>query len=198
VVRKFWASVLIVILALLRRDVAPFICCVPWVFRLSFVSFVSLVSFSSISAETIDRVLAVVAGQIITLSDVTAARDLQLESAGSAPDPIRALLSKLIDRELMLAEVERYTPGEPSAEAVAAELAAIRARFPSSDAFEAALARSGIDERHVRETIRQNLRIRTYVDQRFSPSDERRPALIAEWVAGLRRRADVVDLYLNR
>jgi hypothetical protein len=31
---------------------------------------------SSLSAETIDRVLAVVAGQIITLTDVNVARDL--------------------------------------------------------------------------------------------------------------------------
>ena len=27
-------------------------------------------------------------------------------------------------------------------------------------------------------------------------SDERRTALVADWVAGLRRRADVIDLYL--
>ncbi|PYR47280.1 MAG: hypothetical protein DMF89_19360 [Acidobacteria bacterium] len=42
-------------------------------------------------AETIDRVLAVVAGQIITLSDVTAARDLGLQTPGSATDPVRAV-----------------------------------------------------------------------------------------------------------
>jgi hypothetical protein len=151
-----------------------------------------------VGAETIDRVLAVVAGQIITLSDVTAARELQLETADNAADPIRAVLSKLIDRELVIAEVDRYAPPDPPPDAIERELAAIRARFPSTDAFETALARSGIDERHVRETIRQNLRIRTYIDQRFSPADERRPALIAEWVAGLRRRADVVDLYLTK
>jgi hypothetical protein len=150
------------------------------------------------SAETIDRVLAVVAGQIITLSDVTAARELQLETAGSAPDPVRALLSKLIDRELMLAEMERYAPPEPTTEAVDRELNAIRARFPSQQAFDTVLARSGIDDKHVHETVRQNLRIRTYVDQRFAPADERRETLIAEWLAGLRRRADVIDLYQLR
>ena len=38
------------------------------------------------AAETIDRVLAVVAGQVILLSDVTAARDLGLQSSdGAAP-----------------------------------------------------------------------------------------------------------------
>ena len=147
-------------------------------------------------AETLDRVLAVVGGQLITLSDVTAARDLELQNAGTAADPIRAILSKLIDRELVLAEVDRYAPPEPAPPVIERELAAVRDRFPSQAAFEAALARSGIDEKHVRETLRQDLRIRAYQEQRFSPADPRRQALIDEWVAGLRRRGDVIDLYL--
>jgi hypothetical protein len=147
-------------------------------------------------AETIDRVLAVVAGQVITLSDVTAARDLRLESSDGAADPVRAVLSKLIDRELMLAEVERYAPAEPTADAVEREMARVRARFASPGELADALARSGIDERHLRETLRQNLRIRAYLDQRFAASADRRQELIDEWIAGLRRRADIVDLYV--
>src|SRR6266850_4885668 len=92
-----------------------------------------------VSAETIDRVLAVVAGQIITLSDVTAARALGLQSPGDAGDPVRAVLSKLMDRELVLAEVERYAPPEPAAAAVDREIDAIRARFPSGETFETEL-----------------------------------------------------------
>jgi hypothetical protein len=148
-------------------------------------------------AETIDRVLAVVAKQVITLSDVTAARELGLVTAGAAADPVRAVLSTLVDRELILAEVERYVPPEPSAEAVDRELAIVRARFASTADFDAALARSGLDEKHVRETLRQNLRIRAYEDQRFTAADSRRQSLIDEWVAGLRRRGEVVDLYLS-
>jgi hypothetical protein len=146
-------------------------------------------------AETIDRVLAVVAGQIIMLTDVTAARDLRLETSDGAADPIRALLSKLIDRELMLAEVERYGPPEPGADAVEREMARVHARFASPQELADVLARSGIDERHLRETLRQNLRIRAYMEQRFTTNAERRQELIDEWVAGLRRRADVIDLY---
>jgi hypothetical protein len=191
---------------------------------------------ASIAAETIDRVLAVAAGELIMLSDVTAARDFGLVAPDpTAPDPVRAVLAKLIDRELVLAEVERYAPAEPAAEAVDRELQIVRARFPTRQAFEAALARSGIDENHLHETLRQDLRIRAYEDQRFTvppPSDEelrayfnshtrmfardghapafeevradisravlaeKRGVLIEEWIAGLRRRADVIDLYL--
>jgi hypothetical protein len=188
-----------------------------------------------VRAEVIDRVLAVAAGELIMLSDVTAARDLGLIDASRAPDPIAAVLSKLIDRELVLAEVDRYAPPEPSVAAVDRELQQVRARFRSEQAYEAALARSGIDENHLRETLRQNLRIAAYEEQRFTvppPGDEelaryyrehpqaftrngrveplenvrddavrafvadRRAALIADWTVGLRRRGDVIDLYL--
>ena len=148
-------------------------------------------------AETIDRVLAVVAGQLITLSDVTAAADLGLQSADEAADPVRAVLSKLIDRELVLAEVDRYAPAEPTAEAVDREVQRVRQRLPSPAAFDATLARSGIDEKHLRETLRQDLRMRAYLDQRFSSAAERRVALVNEWMAGLRRRVGVIDLYLS-
>ena len=150
----------------------------------------------SLRAETIDRVLAVVNNEsIITLTDVTAARDLGLQSTDGAADPIRAVLTKLIDRELELAEVERYAPPDPSVEAVDRELAVIRARFATPKAFDDALARSGLDDRHLRETLRQDLRIRAYEDQRFAAAGDRRAAVIADWMAGLRRRGDVIDLY---
>ena len=152
---------------------------------------------TSIRAETIDRVLAVVEGQLITLTDVTAARDLGLQTADGAADPVRAILTKLIDRELALAEVERYAPPEPAADAIDRELERMRARFQKPGDFDAALARSGIDERHVRETLRQDLRMTAYMNQRFTAADERRGAAVNEWLAGLRRRADVIDLYLT-
>lgn len=185
--------------------------------------------------ELIDRVMAVVAGQVISLGDVTAARDLGLISPGDAPDPVRAVLTALIDRELTLAEVERYAPPEPDAEAVDREVAAVRARFPSLQALNVALEQCGFNEAQLREVLLEDLRIRAYLDQRFTlppPSDDdldryyrahqqafsrngqivpfdaarvdvalawtadRRKTLIDDWVAGLRRRADIVNLYL--
>ena len=190
---------------------------------------------SAASGETIDRVLAAVAGDVITLSDVTAARDLGLVVVNGAADPVRAVLDKLIDRELVLAEVDRYAPPEPTAEAVDREVQIVRGRFPTVRAFEEALSRFGLEDRHLRQTLRDDLRIRAYLDQRFMvppPNEdeveryyqdhaaafmhdrqlvpfaearpavvqaliaERRTATIDDWVGGLRRRADVTDLYL--
>jgi hypothetical protein len=162
-----------------------------------------------LGAETLERVLAVVGGQLITLTDVTAARDFGLVIvAPGAGDPIRAALTQLIDRELMLAEVDRYAPPEPSADAIAAALRIVRQRFADDGAYQAALARSGIAEDHLRDTLRQNLRVTAYLSQRFvvappndisarPPLPDRQRGMIDDWLAGLRRRATIIDLYLT-
>ena len=147
-------------------------------------------------AETIDRVLAVVAGQLITLTDVTAARDLGLQTADGAADPVRAVLSKLIDRELMLAEVDRYAPPEPTAAAVDREVERVRQRFASPAAFDAALARSGIDEKHLRETLAPGSADARVSRPALRHRDRSSGSVVNEWVAGLRRRGGVIDLYL--
>jgi hypothetical protein len=150
----------------------------------------------SVSGEVIDRVLAVVSGSLITLSDVNGAYELGLVKPRDSGDRVRDVLVQLIDRELQLTEVDRYAPPEPSAADVDREVEIVRSRFPSPEALETVLARSGIDLAHLRETLRENLRIRAYLEQRFSVSDERRQQVVEDWIAGLRRRADIIDLYL--
>ncbi|MQA28816.1 MAG: hypothetical protein GEU82_03110 [Luteitalea sp.] len=151
------------------------------------------------AAEVIDRVVAVVAGEIILLSDVRAARELGLVEPEGGTDPDRETLTRLIDRALMLAEVDRYAPPEPGEDAVNAALTTLRARSASTEAFSAILVRVGLEDMHLREILRQNLRIQAYLDQRFpADTDARQRELIAEWLAGLRRRAEIVDLYAAR
>jgi hypothetical protein len=123
---------------------------------------------AAFSGEVIDRVLAIAAGNIITLTDVNAARAFRLVPVDAAGDGSREILSRLIERSLILAEVERYAPPEPDGRAVAMELQAIRARFPTQEAFEKALAGVGFDESHLADYVRENLRIRAYLEQRFT------------------------------
>jgi len=153
-------------------------------------------SVTTVHGEIIDRVLAVVGGSLITLSDVNAAHDLGLVKPRESGDPIRDVLSQLIDRELQLLEVDRYAPPEPSVADVDREVEVVRSRFPTPGAFDEVLARSGIDLAHLRETMREDLRIRGYLAQRFSVGEDRRQQVVDEWVAGLRRRADIIVLYL--
>lgn len=156
----------------------------------------TLAAGSARADEVIDRVFAVVAGDLIMQSDVRAARELGLVTPGSGADPDRAVLTQLIDRALILDEVERYAPPEPSAETLDRAFADVRARFSSAESFAAALNRAGFDDRQLRAILRQNLRIKTYLDQRFSgETPERGEAIVTAWVAGLRSRAAIVDLY---
>ena len=70
------------------------------------------------------------------------------------------------------------------------------ARFPSPQSFDATLARLGVDRDYVRELLREDLRIRAYLDQRFTAdTPDQQRVMVDEWIAGLRRRAEVVDLY---
>ena len=168
--------------------------------RIGLVGFVLLaiaLGGAAARAETIDRVLAVAGGQIILLSDVTAALDLGLVSADGAADRVGAALAKLISRNLVLVEATRYAPPEPADADVEKELASVRGRFPSAAAFDAVFARSGLTDVQLRLILRENLRIRAYIAQRFTGAEDeaRRLMLIDEWVAGLRQRSDVVDLY---
>ncbi len=146
--------------------------------------------------EVIDRVLAIVAGDVIMQSDVLLARDLQLVSivsTGAATDPTREILTALIERALVLSEVERYAPPEPAPGEIDRRIQTIRTRLQTPEAFAAALARAGLEDRHLREILRQDLRIEAYLAERFPSAG--RDALVRDWIAGLRRRSDIVDLY---
>lgn len=148
------------------------------------------------SAEIIDRVLAVVGGVVITQSDATAAHELGFVTIGPTDDPLATALAKLIDRQLMLTEVERYAPPDPPDEAVDRLLQAVRTRFAVPADYLAALARSGVDEARLRQILRDQIRIDGYLDKRFT--SESRATLIEEWVNGLRRRTDITYLYVPR
>ena len=145
----------------------------------------------STAAEVIDRILAVVNGSIITLSDVHAAARFGLVQAGDT----RQTLDHLIERRLMLAEVERYGPPQPPADAVAAATAASRTRFASQETFDAALRETGMTTEDLQRHHRDTLRLEAYMQQRFGPSAP--PESVREWVAGLRRRADISVLPLR-
>jgi hypothetical protein len=155
-------------------------------------------------AEIIDRILAIVDTQIITLSDVRAAMRFGLVPADVSTDPVGAALQRLIDHRLMLAEADRYAPPEPTETAVTASVAAIEQRFGDTLAFEIALNQTALSREELRRHLRNSLRIDTYLRQRFAsaiqgPGDDveaQRAAFVRQWVEGLRRRGAVQLLYL--
>jgi hypothetical protein len=147
--------------------------------------------------QVLDRILASVGGRVVTLSDVRAAHDLRLVDVGSGADQTRAVLDRLIDRLLVLDEVERYAPPEPEERVIAQRVEEIRSTFDSPDAFRAAMRASGWSETGLRSWVRNDLRIRAYLEQRFAgviePTGEDLENYVREITADLRRTNKPVD-----
>ena len=127
--------------------------------------------------EVIDRILAVVNRELITLSDVAGAIRLGLVAAPQdGSDPTRAVLDALIDRQLELGETNRYQPPEPSESQIQERMQAVRSRFSTPAVFAQALATSGLSEEQLTLRLREDLRIEAYLNQRFGvsrpPSDQ--------------------------
>jgi hypothetical protein len=148
-------------------------------------------------ADIIDRIVAVVGGQPITLSDVTAALQFHnVEPPPGTPDPVAYAVDRLIERTLILAEVERFQPPEPDPIEMTIRIDALERLAGSPAAFDKLLATTGMTRDRLRRHIRDDLRITTYTNQRFGPNTPpaEREAAIKSWVAELRRRADVTVL----
>lgn len=125
-------------------------------------------SHAPAQGELIERTLALVGGQPITLTDVRLALALGLVEPSGPGDPIPSATSRLIDRVLVLREVQRYAPPEPADAAIEARVAATVARFPTSAAFQRALEAGGFSEARLRAWARDDLRIAAYLVQRFT------------------------------
>jgi hypothetical protein len=158
--------------------------------------------------ELVERTLAIVGGRAVTLADATTAQALDLVPEAKDLD---AAIERLVERALVLREVDRYAPAEPSAQVIDDRLAEMRRRIPAAQ-FAAALAAGGFTDARLRAWVRDDLRIASYLEQRFAAmadlsleqaapelrarlSEERRASLIAEWVADLRRRTPIVELW---
>jgi hypothetical protein len=105
-----------------------------------------------------------------------AASALGLVAADRSADPIPAVTLALVDRELILREVQRYAPPAPGEAAVDARLDEIRKRFADGAALTLVLDRHGFTETRLRAWIRDDLRTQAYLAQRFAsaslPTDQ--------------------------
>ena len=121
--------------------------------------------------ELLDRTLALVGGQPITLSDARAAIALGL--IDNPKDSLTDMTTRLVDRALVLREVQRYAPPAPEESRVESRLAAIRQRLGGS--FNPTMEAHGFTETRLRGWIGDDLRTQAYLAQRFAsaslPSD---------------------------
>ena len=155
-----------------RRRGAPFVLPASAVMMLAMAAVIPALAQSQ--GELIERTMALVGGQVITLSDVQTAMTLGLVEPEHAAS-VDAATPRLIDRLLVLREVQRYAPPEPADADVDARVDTVRQRLGSADGLAAALTRGGFTEARLRSWLRDDARIAAYLGQRFAavgvPSD---------------------------
>ena len=115
--------------------------------------------------ELLDRVVARVGNVAITLTDVHAAIGLGLVEVPEGAGPEAAATAQLIDRQLVLSEVERFPPPEPPPTVIAADAAAMRAH--AGQGLAALMETTGFDKTRIAQAARDSARIDAYLEQRF-------------------------------
>lgn len=138
---------------------------------------------------TIDRILAVVDGDPIALSDVRAVRMLALVPPESSD---MAIVEALVERRIVLTELRRFRVPEPEPALLAARrsewLRGLGGRSP-----EALMAAAGVRVGFVDRWLTDDLRREVYVEQRFAALEtSRRADAIRLWIDSLRARANIV------
>jgi len=125
--------------------------------------------------QLLDRVLAVVSGSVVTLSDARLVVELGLADVPRGRDPVAVGLAWLIERRLVLDESMRYDSGDEDVIGVEAMLTVVRRRFPTDADWEAAKRRLGQTDETIRAFVAETLGAQEFVERRFGtqppPSD---------------------------
>jgi hypothetical protein len=135
--------------------------------------------------QLLDRVVARVGQAAITQTDVEAA------VAFGIVDPQGDPVKQMIDRRLMLAEVNRFPPPEPDMRAIQDLMARMKAN--AGPQVSAVMKRTGVDDKRLSELARETLRIQSYIQQRFGTT-ARAADQMTRWLSDLRARGDVAEL----
>lgn len=133
---------------------------------------------SSAPAEVIDRIVATVNGHIILLSDWEDSLRFEAFSSGRPLDRFtaeerKAVLDRLIDRELLGEQLRAADIQHASAEDVAGRVAEIRKQYPEAETelgWKAVLDRYRLSEDSLKSRVATELDLMRLVDARLRPT----------------------------
>ena len=124
-----------------------------------------------VSAVTVDRIAAVVDGQVLTVSEIAQMVEIRFFTrlAPSEEEHRREVLDALVAQALRYRDVERFGAQDISPDTIEARLMEIRRRFASEEEFNAALARAELTLEEVRALAKRQLQVEAYIQERFAP-----------------------------
>jgi hypothetical protein len=111
----------------------------------------------------VERVLASVNGQLVTLSDVVAYQTLSGNSEAPNEDAVRAL----VDRRLLLEEADRFSVPVPNAAEIAARVSDVAHTLGGPEGLAVALDRLGWGRPDLEAYLTDELRVTEFLNQRI-------------------------------
>jgi hypothetical protein len=131
----------------------------------------------SARAETVDRVVASIGNAALTASDVGQEYRFELFLDGQSPSGLPDLVTRervrdrLIEQRLLTeeAQAEKVERTDLPSQA-AATLAEVRQKYPSEEAWQAALRALEMDEREVLQRLEDQALVLRIIDQRLRPA----------------------------
>ena len=135
-----------------------------------------------VSLDLVDRVLAVVARQVIMLSDVRAFLELGLVDPSASADPVPETLTVLIERQLVVNEISANAIEEPSTQEVEGQMAVVAERLGGLDALRAVLPALGFAADDLKQLLREDLRVERYLARRFPGARQPTEQELAVWM----------------
>lgn len=138
--------------------------------RLRILLFVLLLAVPA-AAVTVDRIAAVVDGQVLTVSEIGQMVEIRFfpRTADDEDDHRREVLDALIAQMLRYRDVVRFGAQDIPRDTVEARLLEIRQRFPSEEAFAEAVARAELTMDEVHALVKRQLQVEAYIQERFAP-----------------------------
>jgi peptidyl-prolyl cis-trans isomerase SurA len=124
---------------------------------------------TAFAGEVVDRIVARIEGDIITLSEVRELGAFQ-QLAGRAPaQDEEALLGQLIEQWMVANDAAAARFPQPAAADVEREIAALEHHSGTREAFAARLAELGLTARALRRLVERELYLEQYLDYKFRP-----------------------------
>jgi hypothetical protein len=119
-------------------------------------------------AQTVDRIVARVEGDIVLLSEMRELAAYQ-ELIDGRSQSQKELVSSLVEQWVLRTEAQEAGFPRPDAEEVDAQLKGIRGGFPSESAYRDRLAAVGLTAEGLGRIIEQQLYLASYLDYKFRP-----------------------------
>ena len=131
-------------------------------------------------AEVVDRIVARVEDDIITLSEMRELAAYQQLVEGRA-ESNELLIQELIEQWAIRNEAQAAQFPQPSAAEVDRQVQQLAARFPSEQAYTQRLEALGLTARALRGLVTQQIYLTSYLDYRFRPAVDVTDDAIAQY-----------------